>query len=146
MRPKIVSKFTENSFNDPQYTPNNCLSSEHFCPFPMQSLVFYVFPVLWYVSCVAFSGNNKSPRQRWEFGRFLKTAGYYNALLPKLPFFSQLSNDRLKLSPKSILWSPENRFPNCFALFVSLHAASLPIIAFISYIIEMSYNGVLWTM
>lgn len=82
----------------------------------MQSLVFYVFPVLWYVSCVAFSGNNKSPRQRWEFGRFLKTAGYYNALLPKLPFFSQLSNDRLKLSPKSILWSPENRYPNCCSI------------------------------
>lgn len=44
-------------------------------------------------------------KKSWEFGRFLKTASYYNALLPKLPFTSRLSSSRIVLNPGNALWS-----------------------------------------
>lgn len=48
-------------------------------------------------------------RQRWEFGRFLKTAAFYDSLTPRLPFMgSRLSKDRIVLSPGSFLWNAKN--------------------------------------
>jgi hypothetical protein len=45
-------------------------------------------------------------RQRWEFGRFLKTAAYYDALLPKIPFFSSTKKrDSLVLKPGEVIWN-----------------------------------------
>ena len=51
-------------------------------------------------------------KTRWDFGRFLKTARFYDALTPKLPFVSRISSSREKLRPKDIIW---NRFSEASA-------------------------------
>lgn len=50
-------------------------------------------------------------RTNWEVGRFLKTANYYGALTPKLPFFDQLSSIRVKFMPKDVIWSKTKAQP-----------------------------------
>lgn len=45
-------------------------------------------------------------KQKWDFSRFVKTAAFYDALLPRLPFLSRLKlNDRLVLKPNDVIWS-----------------------------------------
>lgn len=53
------------------------------------------------------TANNKS--QRWEFGRFLKTAQFYNALTPKIPFLSATKrSDSIRMLPNDILWKSDD--------------------------------------
>lgn len=45
-------------------------------------------------------------KQKWDFSRFVKTAAFYDALLPRLPFLSRLKlNDKLVLKPNEVIWS-----------------------------------------
>lgn len=43
--------------------------------------------------------------KRWDFGRFLKTAGFFNAIIPSLPFYSKLSKNKVNLAPNMAIWS-----------------------------------------
>jgi hypothetical protein len=46
---------------------------------------------------------------KWELGRFLKTAAFYDAVLPRIPFFAKkLSSERNFIKDK-IIWSNEKR-------------------------------------
>lgn len=51
------------------------------------------------------ASSEKTARQKWDFGRFLKTARFYNALTPRLPFFPKLNKDKKAMNPNDLIWS-----------------------------------------
>jgi hypothetical protein len=53
---------------------------------------------------MATKDSTKSPKQSWELGRFIRTANFYGAFVPKLPFLSKKPTVK-SLKPGSILWS-----------------------------------------
>lgn len=68
----------------------------------------YRFPTsLWMKGAEA---PTKSKRKSWDWGRFLKTATFYDSLLPKLPFTSKLSSDRVMFKPGDTIWESKNPF------------------------------------
>jgi hypothetical protein len=44
-------------------------------------------------------------RQPWDFRRFVKTAAFYNAILPKLPFFSRLNKGKNRFDRNAVIWA-----------------------------------------
>mmetsp|Transcript_32487 Transcript_32487/g.71494 ORF Transcript_32487/g.71494 Transcript_32487/m.71494 type:complete len:239 (-) Transcript_32487:225-941(-) len=73
----------------------------------MPGMFLFVLCLLALRSCASL----EAPKQRWDLGRFVKTAGFYDALTPSLPFISKLSKYRPKLDPGATIWSSvgENR-------------------------------------
>eukprot|EP01031_Cornospumella_fuschlensis_P036121 gene36121-43804_t len=63
--------------------------------------LLYLFTLA--ASAIALTGN-KGPRKPWELARFIKTAGFYNSLLPKLPFLKSVNSDRIVLTPNTLVW------------------------------------------
>eukprot|EP01039_Chlorochromonas_danica_P005343 gene5343-5879_t len=49
-----------------------------------------------------------SGRKAWEVGRFLRTATFYDALLPKIPFFRTTTSKGLTIQPNSVLWNTKD--------------------------------------
>ncbi len=43
-------------------------------------------------------------RKSWEFGRFLRTATFYDALIPKLPFIPKFASSRQIIKPGAAIW------------------------------------------
>lgn len=72
----------------------------------MQSIfILYSFLFLGFISNV-YSIQNKPPK--WDLRRFLKTASFYDALFPKLPFTSRIKQDKLVLKPNDIIWDSKS--------------------------------------
>jgi hypothetical protein len=102
------------------------LSINYLLAFSM-CCILVLFPVLSYnlqmnvvssssskhdVSLTMTSTQNKTnqTKRKWEFGRFFKTANYYNALLPnaiRRTFFPQNKNINM-IAPKAELWSSKD--------------------------------------
>mmetsp|Transcript_16555 Transcript_16555/g.22790 ORF Transcript_16555/g.22790 Transcript_16555/m.22790 type:complete len:248 (+) Transcript_16555:3-746(+) len=64
-------------------------------------------------------GDTKAQRKPWEFGRFLKTASYFDAFKPKfkIPFLSSTKASKV-VQPNDVLWSStesKGKFQNDFA-------------------------------
>jgi hypothetical protein len=69
---------------------------------------------------VIVSAANKSVRQRWELGRFLRTANFYGALTPKiaLPFLTRKSSKSKLVSPGDVLWNSLKDDGKCQSDFI----------------------------
>lgn len=87
--------------------------------------MFTVFVVTCFICCgvivqsysvplrIIMKGDNigtPTKKKSWDLGRFLKTASYYDSLIPKLPFTSKLSKDKVIFNPGSIIWESKNPF------------------------------------
>eukprot|EP01041_Mallomonas_annulata_P014297 gene14297-30422_t len=60
----------------------------------------------------ASNSSKKEERRPWEFGRFLKTVGFYEGFKPNIPILSKLlkrRGDGKSIYPNDILWSTENK-------------------------------------
>eukprot|EP01038_Epipyxis_sp_PR26KG_P007116 gene7116-9712_t len=51
---------------------------------------------------------SKTERKPWEFGRFLRTAGFYGALTPKIPFLSRTKSPSSQIEPRTTIWDSNN--------------------------------------
>lgn len=57
-------------------------------------------------------GGSAAQKKPWEFFRFLKTASFYGAFKPKLPFLKEKTPDgSLGVQPGSIIWSSSDQNP-----------------------------------
>ena len=57
-------------------------------------------------------GESKAAKKPWEFFRFIKTASFYGAFVPKIPFLKAKTPDgSVGVSPGALLWSSSDQNP-----------------------------------
>lgn len=60
--------------------------------------------------------HSASGRKAWEVGRFLRTATFYDALLPKIPFFRTTTSKGFTVRPNDLLWSTKDSAQSVISL------------------------------